>query len=328
METTHNVRIWGIKTHKGKTKTTYRVRWTVDGHEYGESFETFALADSARSCLVSSARNGEAFDKDSGLPVSKVRQKRRMTWYDFACAYMDMKWPDASPKYRKSLAESLVTITVPMLDSSKPLPEPKLLRKSLFTVFSKRARGSDMSRETTRAMRLASRASRSVAELAHPEVLRELLRTLDLKLSGERAASNTVRLRRVTLGNAIDYAIEMKLLDSNPLTEVKTKKRKFNLRQVDPQAVVNPCQARMLLDAVGTIGKQGPPLVAFFALIYYAGLRPEEALNLKKANLSLPQSGWGEIYLEKARPEVGQEWTDSGQASEEGPLKHLSLIHI
>lgn len=36
-------------------------------------------------------------------------------------------------------------------------------------------------------------------------------------------------------------------------------------------------QGRMLLDAVGSIGKQHPPLVAFFGLMDYAALRPEEA---------------------------------------------------
>jgi integrase len=94
------------------------------------------------------------------------------------------------------------------------------------------------------------------------------------------------------------------------------------LRQVDPHAVVNPMQGRMLLEAVGTIGKQGPPLVAFFALMYYAGLRPEEVANVKKQNLSLPETGWGDINLEGARPEVSEEWTNTGESSEEGPLKH------
>jgi integrase len=56
--------------------------------------------------------------------------------------------------------------------------------------------------------------------------------------------------------------------------------------------------------------------------MYYAALRPEEALSLKKENLSLPESGWGDLHLERARPEVESEWTDSGQASEERPLKH------
>jgi integrase len=215
-----------------------------------------------------------------------------------------------------------MTITVPMLPKGRDLPEAKLLRKSLKTAFNTKARDEVQSAEVTHAISSAEKASPSVSELAEPEVLRKVLRALDLKLDGERAAANTVRLRRVTLGNALDYAVERKLLTANPLHEVKTKKRKFTLREVDPQSVVNTIQGRMLLEAVGTVGRQGPPLVAFFALMYYAALRPEEVTNLKKENLSLPEKGWGDLHLERARPEIGKEWTDSGTADEEGPLKH------
>ncbi|MGH3627683.1 MAG: tyrosine-type recombinase/integrase, partial [Sciscionella sp.] len=55
---------------------------------------------------------------------------------------------------------------------------------------------------------------------------------------------------------------------------------------------------------------------------YYGALRPEEAANIRKHNLSLPADGWGEMYLEKATPEIGGEWTNSGAPSEERGLKH------
>jgi integrase len=32
----------------------------------------------------------------------------------------------------------------------------------------------------------------------------------------------------------------------------------------------------------------GPRLTAFFAVIYYTALRPEEAVNLRKDNVTLP----------------------------------------
>lgn len=51
-------------------------------------------------------------------------------------------------------------------------------------------------------------------------------------------------------------------------------------------------------------------MTAFFALMYFAGLRP------------LPQEGWGELHLERATPEIAGEWTDSRTASEERSLKH------
>lgn len=121
----------------------------------------------------------------------------------------------------------------------------------------------------------------------------------------------------------VEYAAdEKKLLPSNPLGELKTKKRSYDLKIVDPAAVINPMQARMLIDAVERAGKPGPPLKAFFATMYYAGLRPEEAANLNKANLALPDEGRGTLNLSGARPEIGGEWTDSGEASAEGPLKH------
>jgi integrase len=221
-----------------------------------------------------------------------------------------------------------MTITVPMLTLKEPALDSKLLRKALKIAFNTKAREQEQPAEIRHAISTARKTNRHVAELADPDVLRAVLRALDLKLDGERAAANTVRLRRVTLGNAIDYAIEKKLLTSSPLHEVKTKKRKVTLHEVSPQSVVNPMQARVLLDAVGTIGQQGSPLVAFFALMCYAALRPEEVTSLKKQNLSLPAKGWGDLHLEAARPEIGKEWTDSGRASEEGPLKHREAATV
>lgn len=221
-----------------------------------------------------------------------------------------------------SLAESMTTIAVAMLKEQPSHEERKVIRKTLFTLFSKRTRSQTESADTAKTLRKVREESRNVADIADPDVLRTVLRALDTRLDGERAASNTARIKRIALRNALDFAVEKRLLERNPIDEVKTKKRKFELRQVDPGAVVNPMQGRMLLDAVRTVGKQGPPLVAFFGLMYYAALRPEEVANLKKEHLSLPEKGWGDINLEGARPEIGAQWTDSGQASEEGPLKH------
>jgi integrase len=330
MATSYKVRVWKLETRKNKQGkvTSYRVRWEVDGHRFPEPFATFALADSFRSKLITAARDGEAFDTRTGLPASMTRRDKSMNFFDFACAYMDMKWPDSSPKYRKSLVESLVATTAPLLDSRKTLPEPKLLRKALTTAFNTNARDREHSTELTHAIALARKATKSVDALAEPETLREVLRALDLKLDGNRASLNTVRHRRTTLGNAIEYAIEKELLAANPLKEIKARKKKYTLHEVDPKSVVNQMQGRMLLDAVPQ-----PYLKAFFGSMYYGALRPEEANSLKLDNLVLPQPttnketgelehGWGDLHLGRARPEVGAEWTDSGTANEERGLKH------
>ena len=88
---------------------------------------------------------------------------------------------------------------------------------------------------------------------------------------------------------------------------------------VDRRVVVNPQQAASLLQAVRTIH---PSLEAYFACLYYAGLRPAEARHLRESNLRLPETGWGSLHLEGSTPTAGGEWTDSGKSDEDRQLKH------
>ena len=41
-----------------------------------------------------------------------------MNWYDFVCAYVDMKWKTASAKYRRAIAQALASATAVMADTS------------------------------------------------------------------------------------------------------------------------------------------------------------------------------------------------------------------
>lgn len=300
MRTSYKIKFWKTRVYEGARTTTYYVRWTVDGERLQEGFATSRLAESFHSKLLSAARDGVAFDVDSGLPVTMLQTKKSTTpWFDFACVYMDMKWPTSSPGHRKTTVDVLVPITVAML--RKPptdKSEAEKLRKTLRQAFNVNTR--PPADET----RWISRNSRAVNELAKPEVLRALLASIEKKLDGKRAAQDTIRLRRITLGNALDFAVEQKVLDENPLKEIKGSKVKTVVHEVDRRCVANPIQARTLLDAVK---ENNGRLLAFFALMYHAALRPEEAANLGKANLALPDQGWGEIFLESAAPEIGAE---------------------
>ena len=62
-----DVRFWKIRTYKGKRGRTYAVRWTVAGREFHQSYETSALADSRLAELRTFAREGVAFDVETGL---------------------------------------------------------------------------------------------------------------------------------------------------------------------------------------------------------------------------------------------------------------------
>ena len=129
------------------------------------------------------------------------------------------------------------------------------------------------------------------------------------------------------LSNAMDYAIELELLDKNPIKAVKWRAATTaTTREVDRRSVVNHRQAPALLEAVKVQEPSGPRLVAFFALMYYSALRPEEAVDLDRDHIVLPPASrprvWGELHLTSAAPHAGRNWTNDGSLRETRALKH------
>ncbi len=68
-----------------------------------------------------------------------------------------------------------------------------------------------------------------------------------------------------------------------------------------------------------------PELEAFFACIYYAGLRPAEAKNLSEHDLTLPARGWGQILLSGSQQSSHVRWTDDGNPRQQRQLKHRAV---
>jgi len=329
MPTTYDVRVWKTEVLTYETATTYRVVWRVDKKRWRESFRTRALAESFRAELVGAARKGEAFNTNTGRPVSVSRAESDISWYRFACDYVDMKWKPAAGKYRKSIAEALTTITPALFRSERGKPDDNVLRLALcgWAFNTKRRTAEDMPADIASALRWAERNTLPMSALAEPKVIRAALDTVAQRLDGNPAAPNTVNRKRAVLANALGYAVELRLLPANPVDSIRWSAPK-PATAVDRRSVVNPVQARTLLSAVREQRRSGPSLVAFFALLYYAGLRPEEAVNLRAHNLSLPDAGWGDLHLERATPDTGKDWTDSGRQRDERQLKHRGAGEI
>lgn len=323
-ETTFDVRVWKTRTYKGVKGNTYTVRWSVAGRECFETLKHAGQADSHRSRLLSAAKAGEAFDLASGLPVSWQRPADNIGWYTFACTYVDMKWQGAAATYRRAIAEALITVTAHMLTSDRGKPADKEIRAALFRWgFNTTQRASaDLPDRVAETLRWVERNTYSVAALDEPEILRSVLNGLTRRLDGRPAAATLVNRKRAVLWNAVEYAVECKHLRSNPIASLKWKAPKAS-HMVDRRSVVNPVQARTLLHAVREQKRSGATLSVFFAVLYYSALRPEEAVNLRVHNIEVPTGdGWGTIHVERAAPDAGKNWTDSGQQRDERQLKH------
>ena len=252
----------------------------------------------------------------------------RLTWYEFACQYVDMKWPAASPKHRKAIAEALVTVTPVMLDLAMEPAEAKAVRSALLNWgFNTRRRGSpEQPPEVSSLLATVARSARPLTEIAKPAVTRSCLDAVGRKLDGTMASPSTARMKRVILSNALSHAVEQELLRVNPLATIKQQQAPKKSQVVDKQVVVNPEQARALLNAVGNVQRSGPALVAFFGCLYYSALRPEEAMHLRVEHLELPEGGgWGWIHLEGASPEVDRQWSDDDSRRGARQLKHRAV---
>jgi integrase len=335
--TTYDARVYKTEVYKGSEVTTYKVRWKAGGRLWKEGFRNAAQADSFRSALLTAARKGETFSLATGRPTAWERSKADTSWYEFAGAYVDVKWKQASAKYRKDIARALTAATPVMLAEAGSRPDDASIRRALVRWGYNTKQRSDPPDDVAAVLAWVARNSAPVSVLAEAATTRRMLEQATGRLDGKNAAASTARRNRTILANAMDYAVELGLLERNPIRALKWSAPKVS-SQVDRRSVVNPHQARALLEAVRAQQPSGPRLVAFFAVMCYAGLRPEEAVDLSRDNVILPprvwneesqqwqgpagDGDWVELHIRSAAPDAGSEWTDDGVPRDRRQLKH------
>ncbi|MDF5751958.1 tyrosine-type recombinase/integrase [Spongiactinospora sp. TRM90649] len=324
---TYRVRFWKIKTYKGSRVTTHTVRWVVESREWKEPFRNIAQARSFQARLMTAAREGEAFDIGTGRPISWKREESPLSWYAFTLAYVKAKWPYASPNHRRGIAEALTDASEALYTSENGAPSRDMCRAALRWAYSTRIRDDEQPpAELAEALRWLEGHTIALAALAElgkgATLARGMLDRISRTKDGSLAAANTANRKRMVLNNAMEYAMELGALSKNPLKAVKWT-RPRTLTTVDPRTVINAEQARRFLAAVHGHSERGQRMKAFFGVLYYAALRPEEAVDLRREHLvSLPEEGWGEMRLTSAEPRAGSRWTNSGQPRERRALKH------
>ena len=320
--TTHDVRVFGIRRYKGKSRTTYTVRWRVAGKDRQETFDTSKLADAFRAQLLVAIRESELFDVDSGLPRSTQVAGPRTTWIAHAMDFVDVKWSHASPRHRKGIAEGLTTATMATFDAQLADPDDvrRVLERWAFNTSARRVAEDEIRAHYVHSMRWMEKHSPALSDLQEAARLRRVMDALALRLDGRPAAPSTVARKRSALYSALQYAVEIEAIPSNPMDRIAWK-APAHTDVIDQRVVVNPDQARALIAAVRDIY---PSLEAFFACIYYAALRPGEVRHLRDDDLYLPTAPqeWGTLTLVGSTQTAGGAWTDSGQPTEDRALKH------
>jgi integrase len=313
-----DVRVFAIRRRPGRK--AFEVRWRVAGRDRSRSFMTRALADGYRAELVRAARTGLAFAPGTGEPESWAAPgPEPVTWYRHAVAYAEMKWPHLAPHSRASVADALATVTPLLTRDTGRRPPTQMLRAALYGhAFNPLLRSRAPDPDTASALAWVEQASLPVSQLGDPRVIRASLDGLCVRLDGSPAAANTITRKRAVFHGALGYAVELGLLPANPIGLVRWRAPRAAVA-VSPATVPSPAQVRAILAQVYCLR---PELAAFFGCLYYAALRPEEAVALRRDDLILPEDGRGKIILTAACPRTGAAWTSTGTPFEPRGLKH------
>lgn len=334
-----------IEEYHGKKVDTYTVRWTVAGQAFRSPHRTYPLADSFRSELVTAARAGQPFDIESGLPLSMKRaQATSTTAYAFAVRYVDWKWKPASGTYRRDIASVMTLFTTALLRAEPRDVADHVLRKALREWAFNTKRRKTAPAWARDVIAWVERNSLPITVVLDSEKLGELLTAANQKLDGTPTAGSVQLRRHAIIFNALNYAAETNLLDYNPLErgggrgrgkpkgEGKVKAK--TIRAVDKRSLINKTQARDLFAALARHGRSGGRVRLFARIMYYAGARPEEVAAIHVRDLELPAEGWGELTVCEPTPEIGRQWTDSGEirdrrrqnkGREVGDVRHVPL---
>ena len=324
MSTTYDAKFSQIQQRTNRGTPIYVARWRVAGKEKSKSFRTKGLANAFMSDLRQAAKAGEEFDVATGLPVSMLApESSGPSFLEFAQAFVLRRWSTSAARTRETDAYALLTLIPALVSPAPRSPSAEELREVLrIHALLPEKRRADLTSAQVVVLRWLERSSLPLSALGDAHVIRTALDAISVTFAGSPAGANTVRRKRAILHHLLEHAVEQKVFSSNPLDGIKWTVPKA-MTVVDPRTVVNPVQARQLLDAVPKVGrKRGSRLKALFACMYYAALRPEEAADLRQRNCTLPESGWGVIVLERARPQGTKRWSNSGETHESRSLKH------
>jgi hypothetical protein len=128
-----------------------------------------------------------------------------------------MKWKQASAKYRKDIARALTAATPVMRTQSRGRPDDVNIRRALVRWGFNTKQRSDPPTGIAEVRGWVASNSAPMSALAEAATARRMLDQATGRLDGTNAAASTARRNRTILANAMDCAIELGLLEANPI---------------------------------------------------------------------------------------------------------------
>jgi integrase len=290
-------------------KRRHRVKWRIDGRDRTRAFKTKVEADRFRTALLVAVKAGDRFDDATGEPISWTSQVP--TWFEWSRQWLELKWPQWAGTSRRSAVETLISVAPLMVRTGAPNPPDDLVPWL-------RADGYPASSPEVHPW--LHRWSTPLDAIT-PADLEQVLVTITTRLDGKPTAASVSRRRRNVVGAVLRAAVRRDFIERNPIDRVEWRTPARDMT-VDVATVPSTADVLRLVDHVASLRPDTARYAALFACIGLAGMRPSEAISLRRRDLDLPEAGWGHARVGSATTDVGARYTDDGQRTERKGLKH------
>jgi hypothetical protein len=214
------------------------------------------------------------------------------------------------------IADALATITPALITPGRGRPPAAVLRTALYGHAFNPARASTDPGPSAAALAWARDHSLPVTALADAAVTR---RALEAWPCGRMGAGQRPRPSPASgLSSTTASATRPNSECWRPNRWTASPGGPRPACPVNPRAAASPAEAQAIL---AEITKVRPELTAFFGCLYYAALRPAEAVALCADSWDLLPVGWGQLTLTGSLPRLARAWTGNGTPREARGLK-------
>jgi integrase len=339
----------------GAKRTTWELRWFVDGVELRRRFERAGEAAEYALVLQDGFRAGWAYDGEERRFVSPEALERRrvveeapapvvavveeapgrpVTVLDWTATYWAEEWPTVEPSTRSELSRYLNPVRrwfvdVPPSAELAEAGDPYLKAGSLAV----RPKALDDRALIGRAWLEAH--SRVLADVGRDDLEAFLAASRVNRRYPDRQVSPATERRMVAdLKQCWARAVERDLLPANPWDKVRLRTKRAGAARArtgrdalvaDAELVLTPEQGVQLADACASRGSWGSVVRGYVLVMGLCGLRPSEGAGLVVGDLEVSADGPGWLTVRRSQRKVPERYLEDDEDPEWGPLKGRDL---
>lgn len=298
-----------FKSARNPKAGQYRVKWRVQGRDKTRSFRTKGQAEHFRRKLLTSLENGATFDPSTGLPLIWTQQHK--SFAEVAQEYVALFWSSHEYASLRSTVEALSYSVIHLTRGNNHFTFSELTRAAKYFILHPCFKEMPSAKEIE-VREWIMKNSLKLSEINEGKI-NILLEKLRRSCDGERLLTpSTLKKRRQALHATLELAVRQNYLKANPLMGSLFKKAAVE-GAVNPKQILTPDECREHVELLDSQGEGGQRVGTFVSLIWLAGLRPGEALGLRKKDLVLLKRN-PHILVSQNVVQVGKAWTSNGDS--------------